>query len=155
MCFIFQALTPTPEEEPPELSDVEDTDVETASPSEDTDSKEEAPNVAGVPKIIGHYAINDCVDNVRVFNVFYNHLFSMDGGSRPKEVSKENMRKVGHLLYEIDEELNVNQLWDAGRQKKKATHITCLYHCPTVVLQISSRSSNVLDKSKHIDIDQH
>ena len=83
MCFIFQTVIPIPGEDPPELSDVEDTDVETASPSEDTDVEEEAPKIAGAPKIIGRSAINDCVDNVRVFNVFYRYLPSMDGGSRP------------------------------------------------------------------------
>ena len=96
----------------PHLSDVEGTDVESATTTSDDTDVQEAPQVKGAPKIIGRSAINDKVNNVPVFKVFYNYLSSMDGGSRPQEASKENMRRVGRLLFEIDEQLNVHMLWD-------------------------------------------
>ena len=122
MCFIFQVVQRIVEEVQPELSDVEDTDVESASTCDDTEIEQEAPHVKGAPKIIGRSAINDRVDNVRVFDVFNRYLLSMDGGSRPQEASKENMRRVGRLLFEIDEDLKVNMLWDDdGLSKLRAT----------------------------------
>ena len=92
------------------MSDVEGTDVESATTTSDDTDVQEAPQVKGVPKIFGRSAINDKVDNVPVFNVFYKYLSSIDGGSRPQEASKENMRRVGRLLFEIDECLNGN-MW--------------------------------------------
>ena len=79
MCFIFQAVKPIRREVQPEVSDVEGTDIESATTtSDDTDVQEEAPQVKGAPKIIGRLAINDKVDNVPVFNVFL-QVFIFDG----------------------------------------------------------------------------
>ena len=75
-----------PGPEIPKLPDenVEDADVEMALSNRESDT-EEAPRIAGAPKVIGHSEIDNRVDKVRVLNVFYKYLLSMDGGSRPQE----------------------------------------------------------------------
>ena len=65
------------------------------------------------PKTIPRSAINHFLDDIPVLQMFFEHLLSSEGGVKEHDEGLEHMRRVGRLLYEVQEPpKDVELLWD-------------------------------------------
>lgn len=80
---------------------------------DESESESEDNETPTAPRVVSKAVLQSRITKTNVFKLFNKYLTTMDGGSRPKSASKDNVGRVGRLLYEIDRHMSdVSLLWE-------------------------------------------